>query len=166
MSSTPRSLTVDDSLLRRMANDATVYSLTRPLAIVMWIALGGALVLSILNLTARAAEGPDRVGLAAWMPPVIVGLAIYAIVLSVSSARRAVRAAMPPETVVWVSLGEEMLQMGSGRRRSDIPYSTFQSMRAGKDAVLLKLRDSSAATAIPRALLSDDDIAALRAKIS
>ncbi|MEV4666810.1 YcxB family protein [Microbacterium sp. LWO12-1.2] len=165
MSTTPRSLTVDESLLRRMANDATVYSLTRPLAIVMWVALAGAFVLSILNLNARVAAGPDEVGLAAWMPPVILGLAAYAIVLSVSSARRAVRAAMPPETVVWVALGDDVLQMGSGRRRSDIRYSTFQSMRAGKDAVLFKLRDASAATAIPRALLTDDDIVTLRAKI-
>ncbi len=36
----------------------------------------------------------------------------------------------------------------------------------GKDAVLLKLRDASVATAIPRALLTDDDIATLRSKIS
>lgn len=165
MPPTPRSLTVDESLLRRMANDATVFSLTRPLAIVMWLALAGAFILSILNLNARIAVGPDEVGLAAWMPPMILGLAGYAIVLSASSARRAVRAAMPAETVVWVALGEEMLQLGSGRRRSDIRYSTFQSMRAGKDAVLFKLRDASVATAIPRALLTDDDIVTLRAKI-
>ncbi|GAA2929818.1 hypothetical protein GCM10010458_10390 [Microbacterium luteolum] len=162
----PRSLTIDQSLLRRMARDAAVYSLTRPVAIVMWVALAAALGISILNLSGRVAAGQDNDGLAAWMPPLVIALAVVAIIMSISSARHAVRAAMPPATVVWVSLEEEELQVGSGDRRSTIAYSTFQSIRVGTDAVLLKVRDASVATAIPRALLSDDDLAALRAKIA
>ena len=161
----PRSVTIDESLLRRMARDAAVYSLTRPVAVVMWVALAAALGVSVLNLSGQGAAAQDA-GLAAWMPPLIIALALVAIVLSISSARRAVRVAMPPATVVWVSLEDDVLQMGSGDRRSTIAYSTFQGVRVGTDAVLLKVRDASVATAIPRALLSDEDVAALRARIS
>ncbi|MFJ6531930.1 YcxB family protein [Microbacterium sp. NPDC091662] len=162
----PRSLTVDESLLRRMARDAAIYSLTRPAALVMWVALAAALVFSVLNLSVPVAPGEDGPYGAGWMPVIILALAGFAIVMSVSGARTAVRIAMPVETVVWVSLEDDRLQMGSGRRRSDIAYRTFQRMHVGKDAVLLKLRDTSVATAIPRALLTDDDIATLRSKIS
>lgn len=162
----PRSLTVDESLLRRMARDAAIYSLTRPVAIVMWVALAGALVLSILNLSAPIAPGQKAPYGAGWMPALVIALAIFVVVLSVSGARRAVRNAMPLETVVWVSLEADVLKVGSGRRRSDIAYSTFQHVRVGKDAVLLKLRDASVATAIPRALFTDEDIAALRSRVS
>lgn len=161
----PRSVTVDEGLLRRMARDAAVYSLTRPIAIVMWLALAGALVLGILNLSAGTSGGREVSAIVAWMPVVIVALALFAVGMTLSGARTAVRAAMPAESVVWLTLDEDRLQMGSGRRRSDIPYSTFQHLRVGRDAVLLKLRDASVATAIPRVLLSDDDIAALRARI-
>lgn len=40
-----------------MARDAAIYSLTRPSALVMWFALAGALVLSILNLSAPLQRG-------------------------------------------------------------------------------------------------------------
>lgn len=161
----PRSVTIDESLLRRMARDAAIYSLTRPAAIIMWVALAAALVVSILNLSGLVASGQQDNGFAAWMPPLIVALAAAAIVMSISSSRHAVRVAMPPQTVVWVSLEDEVLRVGSGDRRSVIAYSTFQGIRVGSAAVLLKVRDASVATAIPRALLSDDDISALRAKI-
>jgi hypothetical protein len=162
----PRSLTTDERLLRRMARDAAIYSLTRPTAIVMWVALAAALVVSILNLSGPVAAGQEDGGFAAWMPPLIIALAVGAVVMSVSSARHAVRTAMPPQTVVWVALEDEVLRMGSGDRRSVIAYDTFRGIRVGTDAVLLKVRDTAVATAIPRALLSDDDIAALRSKIA
>jgi hypothetical protein len=159
-------VTIDDPLLRRMARDAAIYSLTRPVAVVMWVALAGALVLGVLNLADRTANGQEASPLIAWTPAVVVVLAVYAIVLSVSSARRAVRAAMPVDAVVWVSIDDDQLRMGSDRRRSDIPYTTFQHVRVGRDAVLLKLRGSAVATAIPRVLLSDEDVATLRSRIA
>lgn len=162
----PRSLTIDERLLRLMARDAAIYSLTRPAAIVMWLALAAALVVSIINLSGLIAAGQEDGGFAAWMPPLIVALAVGAIVMSISSTRHSVRRAMPPQTRVWVSLEEDVLRVGSGDRRSAIAYATFQGIRVGTDAVLLKVRDSSVATAIPRALLSDDDIAVLRSRIA
>ncbi|MFP3344704.1 YcxB family protein, partial [Halomonas sp. SIMBA_159] len=77
----------------------------------------------------------------------------------------AVRTASPPGTAVWLRLDDEALRVGAGGRSSDIPYSTFQSVRAGRHAVLVKLRGASAITAVPRALLTDDDIALLRSRI-
>lgn len=161
----PRSLTIDERLLRRMARDAAIYSLTRPSAIIMWVLLTAALVVSIINLAGLIASGTENGGFAAWMPPLIVALAIGAIVMSVSSTRHAMRRAMPPQTLVWVSLEEDVLRVGSGDRRSVIAYGDFQGIRVGTDAVLLKVRDTSVATAIPRALLSDDDVTTLRSKI-
>lgn len=162
----PRSLTIDDRLLRRMARDAAIYSLTRPAAIIMWVALAAALVVSILSLSGPKVASADDGGFAAWMPPLIVALAIGATFMTISSARNALRAAMPAQTLVWVSLEDDVLRVGSGERRSVIAYDTFQGIRVGADAVLLKVRGTSVATAIPRALLSDDDVAALRAKIA
>ena len=149
-----RSVTVDEGLLRRMARDAAVYALTRPVAIGLWVALAAGLVLSEVS------------ALVAWMPVVTVGLGAYAVLLTTSSARRAVRAAMPVESVVWVALEEDRLQLGSDRRRSEIPYATFQSLRVGRDAVIFKVRDASVATAIPRSLFSDEELATLRTRIS
>lgn len=154
-------VTVDERLLRGMARDAAVYALTRPTAIVMWIALAGALALSILNLSA-AGGSP---GLSGLLPVASIVLMVYAVVMTIVGARRSVRSATPPGTAVWVRLGETALHIGAGTRSSDIDYRTFQSMRAGTDAVLLKLRGASAITAIPRTLLSDADIATLRARI-
>ncbi|MGS0560884.1 hypothetical protein [Microbacterium aurugineum] len=56
----PRSLTIDEGLLQRMARDAAIYSLTRPAAIVMWVALAGALTLSILNLSTPCPRAQNR----------------------------------------------------------------------------------------------------------
>ncbi|MBO9626670.1 MAG: YcxB family protein [Microbacterium sp.] len=157
-----RSLTMDEALLRRMAADAAVYSLTRPWALVMWAALTAGLVVSILNVSgAEADAGP----LVTWMPVAVLALAGYAVWLTVASARRAVRAAMPAGTTVWVSLDTTVLRVGAGTRTSELPFDTFRSLRAGRDAVLLRLRSASVVTAIPRALVSDEDLARLRAAI-
>ncbi|MFJ4016175.1 YcxB family protein [Microbacterium sp. NPDC090014] len=154
-------VTVDERLLRGMARDAAVYALTRPAAIVMWIALAAALALSILNLSATGGNP----GLSDLLPVASIGLMVYAVVMTIVGARRAVHSATPPGTVVWVRLGDTALHIGAGHRSSDIDYSTFQSVRAGADAVLLKLRGASAITAIPRSLVTDDDLATLRARI-
>ncbi|MCM3779362.1 YcxB family protein [Microbacterium hydrocarbonoxydans] len=155
-------VTVSESLVRRMARDAAVYGLTRPWAIVMWVALAASLVLSILNLTAGAA---DDTGSAGWLPLASVALMAVAIGATVSGARRAVRAAMPPGTVVWARLNDDDLQIGADRRVSVIPYETFQGMRVGSDAVILRVQGSSAVTAVPRAVFTDDDVARLRDRI-
>lgn len=162
MAHQPSSMVVDDTLLRRIARDAAVYSLTRPWALVMWIVLAAALAVSILGLT-TAGTSPDP--LTSWMPIAVVALGGYAVWLTVASARRAVRAAMPAGSTVWVQPGESALRTGIARRVSEIPYSTFHGMRVGRDALLLKVRGASAVTAFPLALFSDEDLARLRSRI-
>ena len=154
-------LTIDERLLRGMARDAAIYALTRPVAILMWIALLAAFVVSIFNL---AATGGAR-GLSGLLPVASVALMVYAVVMTVAGARRAVRAATPPGSTVWLRLDDSALHVGAGSRSSDISFSTFQSVRAGRHAVLFRLRGASAITAVPRALLSDEDIATLRSRI-
>lgn len=162
MSDPTRSLIVDEAMLRRMARDAAIYTLIRPWALVMWAALVAGLVVSILNVSGAAADaGP----LVSWMPVAVFALGAYAVWLTVASTRRAVRTAMPPGSAVWASVGETALRVGAGTRTSELPYDTFQSMRVGRDAVLLTLRGASVLTAIPRALVSDEDLAVLRAAI-
>ena len=65
-----------------------------------------------------------------------------------------------------VELGERALLIGADKRRSEIPYDEFQSIRAGRDAVLLKVRGASVVTAVPRPLFTDEDLAKLRARIA
>lgn len=156
-------VTVSESLVRRMARDAAVYGLTRPWAIVMWVALAASLVLSILALTAGAGAGDS--GSAGWLPLASAALMAVAIGATVSGARRAVRAAMPPGTVVWARVNDSDLQIGADRRVSVIPYETFQGMRVGSDAVILRVQGSSAVTVVPRAAFTDTDVARLRDRI-
>ncbi|MFB4352994.1 YcxB family protein [Microbacterium sp. LS_15] len=156
-------VTVSESLVRRMARDAAVYGLTRPWAIIMWVALAASLALSILTLTAGVGAGDS--GSAGWLPLASVALMAVAIGTTVSGARRAVRTAMPPGTIVWARLNDEDLQIGADRRVSVIPYETFQGMRVGSDAVILRVQGSSAVTAVPRAVFTDDDVARLRDRI-
>lgn len=156
-------VTIDESLLRRMARDAAVYGLTRPWAIVMWVALAGGLALSFLTLGTGTAEDSGSAG---WLPLATIGLGAVAVFATVSGARRAVRAATPPGTVVWARLEPDSLQIGADRRVSDIRYREFEGIRVGRDAVVLRIRNSSAITIVPRVLLTDDDIARLRLSVA
>lgn len=156
-------VTIDERLLRRMARDAAVYGLTRPWAIVMWIALAAGLVLSFLTLGGGAA---DDSGSAGWLPLATVGLGAVAVFATVSGARRAVRTATPPGTVVWARLEPDTIQIGADRRVSDIRYREFEGIRVGRDAVILRIRNSSAITIVPRVLLTDDDITRLRLSVA
>jgi hypothetical protein len=72
---------------------------------------------------------------------------------------------MPAASTVWGELLDDRLRVGVGRRTSEIPFSTFRSVHARRDAVLLRLHGASAVTALPRALFTDEDIALLRSRI-
>ena len=156
------SVTIDEGTLRRMANDAAVYSLLRPWAIVMWAVLAATLVLSVFSIR----DDGRSEGLVSFLPFASVGLMLFAVFVTVSGARRAVRAASPPGTVVWARVGDETLSIGSGRRTSEIPFREFEGVRVGRGAIILKIRDAAAITAVPREALSDEDIATLRTRIT
>lgn len=148
-----------------MVTDATLYAVTRPIAIVAYTALLAAFIINIAVLSILGGAGGDRASTLAWTPLAIAALAVASIMFTRASVRRAITTAMPSGTQVSVHLGEDGIRLVAKRGVSNMPYSTFKAMRVGRHAALLQLRGGSVITAIPRALLSDADIALLRSKI-
>lgn len=166
MEGAPHSLTVDESLVRRMARDAAIYSLTRPIAIGMWVVLSASLILGVITLLGTVARGAEVSLAQSWMPPLALFLMIYTVVLTVSSARRAVRAKTPPGSRTWVAVTDDAVQFGGKRGASTLRFDALRGVRVGRDAVILRLREVSVATALPRALFTDADIERLRAQVA
>ncbi|WP_243224788.1 YcxB family protein [Microbacterium sp. CIAB417] len=165
MTDAPRYVPVDRDLLARMSRDATIFVLTRPLSIVVWIVLAAALLIALISFGTAAALAPAEAGSMIVMPTLIAGVMVLYAILTVTSVRRSLAAAMPAGTSVSVRVGEDELRVESAQGTSRIAYSTFRRMKAGQDAVMLQLRGSSAMTALPRLLLTDADLERLRAKI-
>jgi hypothetical protein len=160
-----RSVQVSESLLSAMARDTATYALTRPAAIVAWIVLTLALLTTIGSLITVSAAGSEAAGELAWMPPLILLVMAMLVMFTVMPVRRALRAAMPAGSTVSARNGAEHVHVTSSQGRSSIPFSTFRSIRVGQNAVLLQLRGTSVATALPREIISDEDITRLRAAI-
>ncbi len=148
-----------------MVTDATLYAVTRPLAVIAYAALLAALIVNIIVLTTVSSPDAERASTLAWTPVAIAALIVASIMFTRASVRRAITAAMPSGSQVRVRVNEQSLQLVAKRGVSDMPYATFKAMRVGRHAALLQLRGESAITAVPRALLSDADIAMLRSKI-
>ncbi|HWV48969.1 MAG TPA: hypothetical protein VN035_05880 [Microbacterium sp.] len=165
MTDAPRSVQVDRDLLTRMSRDATVFLLTRPLSIVVWVLLGTGLVWTLIPFITALTAAPSQAGRLVVMPALFAGLVVLYILFSAVSVRRSLTATMPEGTSVSVRVGENELRVESARGTSRIAFSGFRSMKAGRDAVMLQLREGSAMTALPRAVVSDADIERLRAQI-
>ncbi|WP_300265835.1 YcxB family protein [Microbacterium sp.] len=163
--SPPRSIQVDAELHRGMVGDAVLYALTRPLAVIAYTALLAALIVNIVVLTITGGAGGARAVTLSWMPVAIVALMVASIMFTRASVRRAITTAMPSGTTVSVQVKEKSIQLIAERGVSDMPYTTFTAVRVGKNAALLRLRGESVVTAVPRALLSDEDIALIRSRI-
>lgn len=148
-----------------MVADATLYAVTRPLAVIAYTALLAAFIVNIIVLSVVDDAGGERASTLAWTPLAIAALIVASVMFTRASVRRAITTAMPTGTQVRVQLSEEGIQLIAKRGVSNMAYSTFKAMRAGRHAVLLQLRGGSVVTAIPRVLLSDADIALLRSKI-
>lgn len=148
-----------------MVMDATLYAVTRPLAVIAYTALLAAFIMNIIVLTMVSGADDERASTLAWTPVAIAALIIASIMFTRASVRRAITTAIPSGSQVRVRVNEKNIQLVAKRGVSDMPYSTFKAMRVGRHAVLLQLRGESAITAVPRALLSDADIALLRSKI-
>lgn len=145
--------------------DATLYTVTRPLAVVAYTALLAAFIVNIIVLTIVGGADDERTSTLAWTPVAIAALIVASIMFTRASVRRAITTAMPLKSQVRVELSDEGIQLMSKRGLSRMPYSTFKAMRVGRHTVLLQLRGESALTAIPRALLNDADVALVRSKI-
>jgi len=162
---TPRSIVVDAELHRGMIMDALLYAVTRPLAVIAYTALLAAFIINIVVLTIIGGADEERTSTLAWTPVAILALIAASIWFTRASVSRAITAAMPSGSQVRVELNDEEIRLVARRGLSRMPHSTFKAMRVGKHAALLQLRGESAITAVPRALLSDADIALLRSKI-
>lgn len=165
MSDAHRFVQVDRDLLTRMSRDATIFLLTRPLSIVVWVLLGAGLLWTLVPFGSALAAAPSQAGRLVVMPALFAGIMILYVILTMTSVRRSLSATMPEGTSVSVTVGEKELRVESARGTSRVAFSTFRRMKAGPAAVMLQLRDSSAMTALPRAVVSDADIARMRAKI-
>ncbi len=158
-------MTVDPELVRGMTADATLYSLTRPLALIAYTALLAAFVLNAIVLSAIGGADEEQTTTLTWTLVAIAAFAVASIVFTRAQVRRAISAAMPSGSSVAVSVGEQTIRLFAKNGVSDMAYSTFRAVRVGRHAAILQLRGASVVTAVPRALLSDDDIARLKSKI-
>lgn len=163
--SAPRSVLVDLELLRNLTWDATVYTLTRPLAITAYVALTAAFIVNAIVLAMIGGVDEEQTTKLTWTLIAIAALIAASIIFTRASVRRAISTAMPAGTKVAVQLDDETIRMMSKRGVSEMPYSTFRSVRIGKHAAILQLRGESVVTAVPRSLLNDDDIALLKSRI-
>ncbi|UYO98114.1 hypothetical protein OED01_05210 [Microbacterium sp. M28] len=165
MTEAPRRVRVDRDLLTRMSRDATIFLLTRPLSIVVWGLLGAGLLWTLAPFGTALANAPSQAGRLVVMPALFAGVMVLYVILTITSVRRSLAVTMPEGSTVSVIVGQRELRVESARGTSRIAFSSFRRVRAGRDAVMLQLRDSSAMTALPRAVVSDADIARLRAEI-
>lgn len=156
---------VDPELLRGMTGDATIYSLTRPLALIAYTALLAAFVLNAIVLSMVSGVDEEQTTTLTWTLVAIAAFAVASIVFTRAQVRRAITTAMPSGSSVGVSLGDETIKLFAKNGVSDMAYATFRAVRVGRHAAILQLRGASVVTAVPRALLSDADIALLKQKI-
>lgn len=148
-----------------MTWDATIFTLTRPLGLIAYLALLAAFIVNVFVLTmVDPADQERRTNLTLTLVA-IAALVIASIVFTRASTRRALTAAMPSGSSVSAQVGEEAITLASKRGVSKMPYSTFRTMRAGRHAVILQLRGEPVVTAVPRSLLTDADVTQLKSKI-
>ncbi|MGM7672015.1 YcxB family protein [Microbacterium sp. A93] len=148
-----------------MTWDATIYTLTRPLAIIAYAALIAAFVVNAIVLSIIGGVDDEQTANLSWTLFAIAALIVASIIFTKASVKRAITTSMPAGTKAAVQLGDETIKMISKRGVSDMAYSTFRAIRVGKHAVILQLRGQSVITAVPRALLSDADVTQLKSRI-
>lgn len=148
-----------------MTRDAMIFTLTRPLAIIAYTALVAAFIVNAAVLAMISpADQEQRTSLTLTLVA-IAALIVASIIFTRASTRRAISIAMPSGTAVRAEVRETSIVVASKRGVSDMPFTTFRTVRVGRHAVLLLLSGTSVVTAVPRTLLSDVDIAQLKSKI-
>src|SRR5690554_583177 len=104
-----------------MVTDATLYAVTRPLAVIAYAALLAALIVNIIVLTTVSSPDAERASTLAWTPVAIAALIVASIMFTRASVRRAITAAMPSGSQVRVRVNEQSLQLVAKRGVSDMP---------------------------------------------
>lgn len=156
---------IDAELIRGMTWDATVYTLTRPLAVIAYTALIAAFIVNAITLSMIGGADESQATTSTLTMLAIAALAVASVLFTRASARRAITSAMPSGSTARVEVGEDAVTLAAKRGVSTMKYSDFRAVRIGRHAAILQLRSTSALTAVPRPVLGDDDIARLKAKI-
>ncbi|MFJ6677691.1 hypothetical protein ACIQLK_01025 [Microbacterium sp. NPDC091382] len=155
-----RSLVVDEQLSPRLARGFLRWQLTRPSWIVLLAVTAGIVALSIA-LTLTGSDG------AAWLGLVMVILLTAAVIASWVAVRSSIHRAYPVGSEPTAALTADSLIATSALGTSEIRFTAFRRVDAAGDAVLLKVGSRLGPVAVmPRALLSEADIAHLRAVCS
>lgn len=154
------SLLVDESLAPRVMRGFLRWQLRQPSMIVLLSLTGGFIALSVV-IAVTANPAVAWAGLAL---PVLLGASI---VVSWRTTRSAVRRAYPVGFVAAACLTDDALHVTSALGTSEILMSAFRRVDTAGDALVVNLGSSAGGTAImPRALLSEEDIARLRAAVA
>ena len=148
-----------------MTWDTTIYTLTRPLAIVAYTALIAAFVVNAIVLGMIGGVDQAQTTNLTWTLFAIAALFVASIIFTRASARRAISAAMPSGSSVRAVVGDKAIELFTKRGVSKMPYATFRAVRVGRHAVILLLRGASIVTTIPRSALSDADIAEVKSRV-
>lgn len=155
-----RSLVVDEQLASRLARGFLRWQLTRPSWIVLMILTALIVVLSIL-LTLTGGDG------AAWIGIVMVILLSVVVIVSWMAVHSSIHRAYPVGSAPTAALTADSLVATSALGTSEIRFSAFRRVDAAGDALLLKVGSTLGPVAVmPRALLSEEDVAHLRAVCS
>ena len=92
-----RSVRMSPELLRGMAFDAVVYTVTRPLGAIAYLALAGALVFTAIALPQVTAFDPARATSMQWTLVLIIAFIAASVLFTRASARRTISTARPAE---------------------------------------------------------------------
>ncbi|ADG74530.1 potassium/proton antiporter [Cellulomonas flavigena DSM 20109] len=162
---TARSLTMTDELLRAMTRDVTALLLRSRQALGLWAGFF-AVVVPVLLVVAATVGDTDLLLL--YLGLVLVTVAVLVVVqvlVTRRSVRRALVVALPQGTDVRVAVTGEELQQRGALGSSQTAWSAFRDVRVRGAAAVLRLRGSSAFVVLPSALLTDADLAVIRARL-
>jgi hypothetical protein len=155
-----KTITVDDSLQKRMAKDVVRFQMTRPLSLVMW----GAVTLGVVSVIILAVLDPNWVAENAWLLGLMTFAVLFFLVMTAVQVRRSIRLGMPVGTEVSVSVSDGELHASTALGRSDIPIDQLSKVHLAGSVVMVRPKGSPAWAMIPRATLDDSELAALTAR--
>lgn len=153
----PGTVRVDEALLKRTVADTIRYTLTRPTMIVVWVLVA----FSLTAFAVVASLDGSRFGELWWLGLVLIVLTASLVALTVLPIRRALRLGMPVGSELSASVAEGVLRMDAAQGRSEIRLDALKRARLAGETVIVQLKGTPTASAVPRRLLSDEELADL-----
>lgn len=153
-------LTVDEALIARTSRDTIRYTLSRPLMIVVWTFVA----LSLVSFAVVAILDTVRFAELWWLCLVLLIVTSSLILLTVLPIRRSVRTGMPLDSQISASVEDGMLKVDAAQGRSEIRLDSLKTARIFGETLIVQLKGSPTAHALPHRLLSAEELAALGAR--